>query len=118
MGELVPARSRWLARRVPSNRARTEIERLGHLAVARIEQETLVRCAEVRAEAIVQEEKLYEVGRFAHDAMSGQALLYAWEAHLAGEDLSLRSELRFFSDVAKLAKGEIIADTIVALRRL
>jgi hypothetical protein len=96
----------------------TRIERQGLLAVTRIEQQTLVRCAEVEGESIVQGEKLREVDRLAHDAMSGQALLYAWEGHWAGDDPVLRSELHFFSDVAKVAKGEIIADTVMSLRRL
>ncbi len=117
MGELVPARGGILQRR-PADRALARIERQSQLAVARIEQRTLVRCAEVQGEAIVQGEKLREIDGLAHEAMSGQALLYAWEGHWAGDDPVLRSELHFFSDVVKVAKAEVMADTVTSLRRL
>lgn len=118
MGDLVPVRPGGLTHRSPADRALARIERQGQLALARINQQTLLRVAEVEGESIVQGQKLHEVDRLAHDAMSGQALLYAWETHFAGEDPVLRSELHFFSDVAKLSKGEIIADTVTALRRI
>jgi len=118
MNELVPARGASRTQPGPRTRALDRIERQSQLAAARIEQQTLVRCAEVQGEGIVQGEKLHEIDRLVHDAMSGQALLYGWECHLAGEDPVLRSELRYFADTAKLAKGEVIADTVTSLRRL
>ena len=118
MGELVPTRqSEMQAKRAP-DRALARIERQGQLALARIEQQVLVRCAEVRGEAVVQCEKLHEIDWLAHEAMSGQAFLSRWEGHLAGEDPVLRSDLHYFAEVAKVAKGEILADTIVTMRRL
>ncbi len=115
MGDLVPATSRSLNQ--SASRAQARIERNTQRALAQVNQETLVRVAKVQGEAIVQGEKIHEIDRLAHDAMNGQALLYGWETHLAGDDPVLRNELHFFSDMAKLAKGEVIADTIVALRR-
>ncbi|HLX87236.1 MAG TPA: hypothetical protein VKR22_02070 [Acidimicrobiales bacterium] len=104
--------------RAPVDRALARIERQGQLALARIQQTTLLRCAEVQAEAIVQGEKLHEIDRLVDDAISDQAFLYAREGHWAGEDPVLRSDLHFFSDMAKLAKGELIGDTVTVLRRI
>ena len=118
MSDLVPKRQSEITTRRQPDRAVSRIERQGQLAVARIEQQTLVRCAEVRGESIVQGEKLHEIDWLAHEAMSGQAFLSRWEGHLAGEDPVLRSDLHYFTEVAKVAKGEILADTIVQLRRL
>jgi len=44
--------------------------------------------------------------------MSGQAMLSRWAATLAQGDPFLADDLKFFRDVAKMGKGEIIADTI------
>lgn len=118
MGELVPARSASPNRRAPSDRALARIERQGQLALARIQQTTLLRCAEVQSEAIVQDEKMHELDRLVDDAMSGQAFLYAREGHWAGEDPVLRNDLHFFSEMAKLAKGELIGDIVTVLRRI
>ena len=118
MGELVPMRAASPGRRTSNDRALARIERQGQLALARIQQTTLLRCAEVQAEAIVQSEKLREIDRLVDDAMSGQAFLYAQEGHWAGEDPVLRSDLHFFTEMSKLAKGELIGDSITALRRI
>src|SRR5579862_8350642 len=115
MNELLPVRSGHLVSRAPVDRALARIERQGQLALARIQQTTLLRCAEVQAEAIVQGEKLHEIDRLVDDAISDQAFLYAREGHWAGEDPVLRSDLHFFSDMAKLAKGELIGDTVTVL---
>jgi hypothetical protein len=117
MGELVPTNNQWPVNR-PTDRAVARIVRDSQRALAQINQDTLIRVAQVQGEGIVQGEKLHEIDRLAHDAMAGQALLYGWETHLAGEDPVLRHELHFFSDMAKLAKGEVIADTVASLRRI
>jgi hypothetical protein len=39
-------------------------------------------------------------------------MLSHWAATLAKGDAFLTDDLKFFTDVAKLGKGEIIADTI------
>lgn len=80
--------------------------------LARVEAATVGRVARVQGEAAVQHEKLVEVDRLARTAMSGQAMLSRWAATLSAGDAFVADELKFFSDVAKLGKGEIIADTI------
>jgi len=81
-------------------------------ALSTVQRNTLVRMASVQAHAIVQNEKLHEIDRLTREAMSGQAMLSRWAATLAQGDPFLAGDLKFFTDVAKMGKGEIIADTI------
>lgn len=80
-------------------------------ALVTIERETLTRMARVRGDAVVQVEKTHEIDRLAREAMSGQAMLTRWGQTLAQGDPFIADDLKFFSDIAKMAKGEIIADT-------
>ena len=68
--------------------------------------------AAVQAEGLVQGEKLREIDHLSREAMSGQAMLAGWRNTLAQGDPFLADELKFFTDVARMGKGEIIADTI------
>lgn len=81
-------------------------------SLAAVERNAIVRLASVQAHAVVQNEKLHEIDRLSREAMSGQALLQQWAATLASGDAFVADELRFFSDLARIGKGEIIADTI------
>ena len=81
-------------------------------ALSTVQRNTIVRMASVQAHAIVQNEKLHEIDRLSREAMSGQAMLSRWAATLAQGDPFLADELKFFSDIAKMGKGEVIADTI------
>lgn len=81
-------------------------------ALAAREAEALVRVADVQVEDYVQNEKLKAVDHLAREAATGQAMLARWNATLAQGDPMVGDELRFFSDIARLGKGEIIADTI------
>ncbi|HVF74604.1 MAG TPA: hypothetical protein VM938_06105 [Acidimicrobiales bacterium] len=80
--------------------------------LARVEHRTIVRLANVQAEGLVQSEKLHEVDHLTRQAMSGQAMLARWRDTLAAGDPFVTDELKFFTDIARMAKGEIIADTI------
>lgn len=86
-------------------------------ALAAIEQRSVVRMATVQGEGFVEAEKLREIDRLAHTAMSGQAFLRGWVNHLAGDDMVMADELRFYTDLAKLGKGDIIAGAIDRFRR-
>jgi len=81
-------------------------------AIANVQRNTIVRMASVQCHAMVQVEKTHEIDRLAREAMGGQAMLSQWAATLAHGDAFLADDLRFFSDIAKMGKGEIIADTI------
>jgi hypothetical protein len=81
-------------------------------ALAAVQRQTLVRMASVQGHAMVQNEKLHEVDRLTREAVTGQAMLGQWAATLAQGDAFLADDLKFFSDIAKIGKGQIIADTI------
>lgn len=81
-------------------------------ALAAVQRNTLVRLASVQGHELVQAEKLQAVDRLAREAITGQAMLSQWAATLAHGDAFLADELRFFTDIARMGKGEIIADTI------
>jgi hypothetical protein len=79
--------------------------------------QTMMRIATVQSEGIVQSEKMREIDQVTVAAMNGQALLAKWRDTLAGPDPLLQDELRFFTDVARMGKGEIMMDTVAALRQ-
>ena len=115
MSELVPAARRQL---VPTNLGMTKLERRTARDVALVDSRTIVRFAQVRGEAMVQVEKMREIDRLAREAMSGQVMLTAWANHLAGENPITAEELRFFTDMARLGKGELMRDTLDSFRRI
>jgi hypothetical protein len=81
-------------------------------SLSAIERRTLIRLASVQGHALVQNEKLHEIDRLTREAVSGQALLSHWAATLAKGDAFLTDELKFFTDLARIGKGEIVADTV------
>lgn len=81
-------------------------------ALSNVQRNTVVRMASVQGHAIVQNEKLHEIDRLTREAMSGQAMLQQWATTLSQGDPFVADEMKFFTDVARLGKGEIIADTI------
>jgi len=108
MSNLVPTSRSSSSGRVPT----VAVDRRTTRALIALEQQTVVRAAAVQAHAIVQNEKLHEIDHLTREAMSGQALLNQWAGTLAHGDPFLADELKFFTDVARMGKGEIIADTI------
>ncbi len=92
--------------------ARTGDDRRTSRALTRIERNTLVRLASVQGHAMVQVAKGHEIDNLTRESMSGQALLSRWGATLAQGDAFLADDMRFFTELAKMGKGEIIADTI------
>jgi hypothetical protein len=114
--EHIPASSRNLpvarTTRAAERRSRTASR---SLAVANFQ--TMMRVTAVQSEGIVQSEKMREIDRVTQTAMTGQALLSKWRDTLAGADPMLQDELKFFTDVARLGKGEIVMDTVASLRQ-
>ena len=108
MPNLVPAPHQSASGRGPT----VAVDRRTNRALTSLGQQTVIRAAAVQAHAIVQNEKLHEIDRLTREAMSGQALLNQWAGTLAHGDPFLADELKFFTDVARMGKGEIIADTI------
>jgi hypothetical protein len=104
-------------RLVPVGASRLPLTRAQRRALDAERLVGLVRVAEVRTHAQVQAEKLGSVDYLALKAMTGQAKLNRYAAMLAQGDAFLTDELRFFSEIARLAKGEIIADAVEDYRR-
>lgn len=90
----------------------TSISRRTSRALTGIEERTLVELATVQARGIVASEMAHEVDHLTRDAMSGQALLRRWGDTLAAGDPFIADDMRFFTDIAKMGKGEIIANLI------
>lgn len=111
MSNIVPARSPAM-----EPRAGVVVTRATQRSLIRIGERTVVRQAEVIAESTVSQHKLREVDRLAEEAMTGHAMLSRWSAVLAGDDLILADELRFFKDSARLGKGQMLADAIDQFR--
>jgi hypothetical protein len=86
-------------------------------ALSRLEDQATLRMAGVQAEGMVQTEKLHEIDHLAREAMTGHAMLRRWSDTLAAGDVFLADELKFFTDTARLGKGEVLADTIDAFCR-
>jgi hypothetical protein len=110
MPNLIPVQSSQPVRR--GNLGGREITRRTSRALTALEERTIVRMAVVQAEGMVQGEKVREIDHLTREAMSGQAMLRKWADTLAHGDPLLHDELQFFSDMARMGKGEIIADTI------
>jgi hypothetical protein len=112
MSNIVPVRSSD----VETSRPGAAVTRGTQRALVRIGEKALVRQAEVMAESVVSQHKLREVDRLAEEAMTGHAMLSRWAAVLAGDDLILADELRFFKDTARLGNGQVLADAIDQFR--
>lgn len=104
-GELTPTVGVGLATLAAADRRTSR-------ALANVQRNTIVRMASVQGHAMVQTEKTHEIDRITREAMGGQAMLSQWAATLAQGDAFLADDLKFFLDIAKMGKGEIIADTI------
>lgn len=80
--------------------------------LVRLEYETVIRVATVRAEGIVQGEKMAEVDRLARRAMTEHAMLHHFGAAVAAGDAFIADDNRFFIDLAKVGKGILLSDLI------
>ena len=78
---------------------------------------TQMRALQAQAEGLVQTVKMQEVDHLAREAMTGQALLARYRNELAGPDPLLADELNYFVSMARLGKGQILADTITTFSR-
>lgn len=119
--QLVPASNRSTALGVARDRRTVNsidrLERSTLVQMVSIQSRTMVRTATVQSESIVATAKIQEMDRLAREAMSGQAMLRRWADTLAQNDPFLADELKFFTDTARLAKGEILADTMTTYCR-
>ena len=108
MSDLIPTRRAG----AQTARGASRVARSTNRGLARLEDRTLLRIAGVQAEGMVQAEKCRELDSLTREAMTGHAMLRRWSDTLAASDPFLADELKFFTDMSRLGKGEIIADTI------
>ena len=73
-----------------------------------IEKETVKRVLRARAESIIVEAQMGEVGRLCEKAAFQDALAHNWAITLAGNNHVLLSELNHYYMVGKMAKGQLI----------
>lgn len=92
-------------------------ERRTSQTIRDLEHQTLVEVAIVRSVGLIQAEKLEEIDYLAREAMAGQAMLNGWAVTLAHGDPLAADDFKFFSDIAKLGKSQVIADTINSFSR-
>ena len=112
MSEMIPSNRFSAARRTSLPMTR----RAGR-ALTEVGERTTLRMAAAQAEGLVQAGKVQEVGRVTREAISDYRMLRRWAEVLAADPVDA-DELRFFTDVARLGMGELIADTIDTLRSL
>jgi hypothetical protein len=101
---------------VPYNSRGSSVARSGapglRRDLARVERRMLVRTANVQAEENVQAEKLHAIDHLAREAMTGQAMLQRWGSTLTAGDPFVSEDMKLYLDIAKLAKAEILSDTV------
>lgn len=113
MPELPDLRDRlWPRSQPPARVVERRLSRATARSLAAAEHRTVVRLANVQGNGMVQGAKLHEFDHLTREAMNGQAFLSRWRQTVAADDLFLADELHFFTDMAKMAKGEILADTL------
>ena len=105
---------RFMAERSPAIRRGSRLPARTERALDSIEERALLRSAGVRAASLVQAVKLHEIDFLSREAMSGQAMLRQWADTLSGTDPVVAEELSFFVQVARVGKGEVLADTIAS----
>src|SRR4051812_4146929 len=86
-------------------------------AFERLETQTILRTYGVQADSMVATVKGREIDRNVWEAMTGQAMLEEARNTLANGDPVVADELRFFINLAKVGKGEIIADLVTSYCR-
>lgn len=81
-------------------------------AMQNLRNQTLVRSAQAQATAMVVHEQMRNVDHLAREAVTGQAFLRQWTHSVAHGDPVLADELDFFVGLARMAKGQVIADYV------
>ena len=113
MSDLIPRRTQDLQPTVGGGlSAHVADDRRTTRALVNIERHTVVRLASVRGHALVQGDKVDEIDRLARRCIVDQAMLSKLGATLAQDDAFLADDLKFFVDLAKIGKGEILTNTI------
>jgi len=71
----------------------------------------------IRDDAMRDVARFHELDHLGFTAMSGQAVLSKAAAAMSQDDPFLAADLQFFTQILKLAKGEMLADIAHDMRR-
>ena len=82
-----------------------------------VRQNTGLQLTRVRAQGLVFQEECHEIDRLARVCMAGQAMLAEWADVLSNGNPLRAQELYFFSNVARIGKGEVLANAIATWTR-
>jgi hypothetical protein len=85
--------------------------------LSRVERQTIVRMAAVQGEGMVAAEKAREIDHVTRVAMAGHVMLSKWGTTLAAGDALLADEMRFFTDMARIGKGQVILELVDTFTR-
>lgn len=112
MSDLVPTRGLPAAPLGVGTSALARLDRRTSRAVAGVQRHTLVRLASVQGHELVQQAKVDALSRLTREAMTDHAMLLHTAAAMSHGDVGLADEMRYFTDLAKIGMGEILADTV------
>lgn len=84
-------------------------------ALARYDIEGRLRA--VRDDGLVNAAQLRDLDHQTFTAMTGQAMLSKAASAMSQGDPFLESDLRFFTEIARLAKGELLVEAAEDMRR-
>lgn len=84
-------------------------------AIARYDIEGRLRA--VHDDGLVNAAQLREIDHLAFTAMTGQAMLSKAASAMSQGDPFTESDLRYFADIARLAKGELLVEAAEDMRR-
>lgn len=73
-----------------------------------IDEATLMRVGTILSDGIVGSAKVNEIDRLSRQAMMGQAMLHRLGAAMARGDVFMADDMIFFTELAKVAKGDLI----------
>lgn len=76
-----------------------------------------LQLTQVRAQGLVFQEECHEIDRLARVCMAGQAMLDEWADVLSNGNPIRAQELHFFSNIARIGKGEVLANAIATWTR-
>lgn len=117
MSSLEPSPSTQLGFPLPGAGSSPALRPAVRRSLTRLGEQTLLRVGQVHADGLIVAELCREIDRLTQVAMSGHTMLCKWRDVQAGSDPLLADELRFFTDVSRLGKGELIANTIASFQR-
>ena len=92
-------------------------DRVLERGVRELGRQTTLRLYRTQAEGMVQAQKMHEIDQVAREAMTGQAMLGQYAASLAQGDPLVADDMQHFVNLARMGKGELLADLVTTYCR-